>query len=306
VILDLAETTASKIDAVLTQARRRGGSPAMGMVLTLVIVTDERSHYDAIKAANDAAREHPSRILGVINRAGRGRARLDAEVRVGGESGPGETVLTRLYGELGHHAESVVIPLLLPDAPVVVWWPTHAPDVPADDPLGALAQRRVTDAAQESRPLVALRQRAEGYRPGDTDLAWTRATPWRTVLAAALDQPDDPIVAGKVSAQRSNPTAELLATWLGLRLGVPVESKTSKGPGITSVRLKTENGEIALTRPDGRLARLARRGDPDRMVALSRRALPELLAEELRRLDPDEVYADCVRAVAVEEEVATP
>jgi hypothetical protein len=42
------------------------------------------------------------------------------------------------------------------------------------------------------------------------------------------------------------------------------------------------------------------------MVALSRRALPELLAEELRRLDPDEVYADCVRAVAVEEEAATP
>jgi len=300
-IIDLTDTNASKIDSALTRARHSGGGPGLGMVLTLVAVTAERSHYDAIKAANDAAREHPSRILAVINRGGRGMGRLDAEVRVGGESGPGETILMRLYGELGHHADSVVLPLLLPDAPVVVWWPAHAPGVPRDHPLGALAQRRVTDAAPEAKPLAALRQRADGYRPGDTDLAWTRLTPWRTVLAAALDQPFDPILSAEVAAQRSNPSAELLACWLGLRLNVPVDRKTSRGPGITSVRLQTESGEIALTRPDGRLAHLTRPGEPDRTVALSRRTTPELLAEELRRLDPDEVYEDCVRAVPVEE-----
>lgn len=41
------------------------------MVLTLVIVTDEGSAYDALKSANDASREHPSRILAVIRREGR-------------------------------------------------------------------------------------------------------------------------------------------------------------------------------------------------------------------------------------------
>jgi hypothetical protein len=55
----------------------------------------------------DAAREHPSRILVTILRPGRGPARLDAEVRVGGDSGPGETVACCGCTELAHHAESV-------------------------------------------------------------------------------------------------------------------------------------------------------------------------------------------------------
>ena len=38
------------------------------------------------------------------------------------------------------------------------------------------------------RPLAALKARAEDYSPGDTDLSWTRLTPWRALLAAALDQ----------------------------------------------------------------------------------------------------------------------
>ena len=34
------------------------------------------------------------------------------------------------------HPESVVLPLLLPDSPVALWWPTDAPEDPAADPLG--------------------------------------------------------------------------------------------------------------------------------------------------------------------------
>ncbi|MDX3358020.1 hypothetical protein PV703_32995, partial [Streptomyces sp. ME01-24h] len=87
--IDLTETTSSKINSALIKARRAIGSPAVGVVLTLVIVTDEGNHYDALKAASDASREHPSRILVVIKRPGRSprerrTARLDAEVRVGG------------------------------------------------------------------------------------------------------------------------------------------------------------------------------------------------------------------------------
>jgi glucose-6-phosphate dehydrogenase assembly protein OpcA len=36
-------------------------------------------------------------------------------------------------------------------------------------------------------------------------------------------------------------------------------------------------------------------GQPDRPVALRRRPIPELLSEELRRLDPDEIYEETVR-----------
>lgn len=297
-IIDLTDTTSGKINQVLVDARKRAGSPAIGMVLTLVIVTDETGHYDALKAATESAREHPSRIISVIRRPGRTEPRLDAEVRFGGETGPGETIVLRLYGPLALHAESVVLPLLLPDTPVVTWWPSHAPEVPAEDPLGALSQRRVTDAATSPEPLVELGKRARGYRPGDTDLAWTRLTPWRSLLAVALDQPHGRITGASVAAERDNPSAELLALWLEDRLGVPCERHTSDGPGITLARLVTELGEITVTRPDGRLAVLTVPGQPDRPAALKRRRLSDLVAEELRRLDPDDVYAAALRRMS--------
>lgn len=292
-IIDLTDTTTGQVQQALTQARHRLGGPAMGMVLTLVIGTDEAMQYDAIRAASQAGREHPCRVLGVITRDGRASARLDAEIRVG-ETTPGETVLLRLYGPLGAHADSVVAPLLVPDTPVVTWWPGAPPETPSADPLGALAQRRVTDAAACAQPRHALSNLAAAHRPGDTDFAWTRATPWRSLLAAALDQPHEKITGGAVGAEADNPTAALLAGWLSICLAAPFSTQTSAGPGITEVRLSTVAGDIALTRPDGRIATLSRPGHPDRTVALHRRDTTELLGEELRRLDPDEVYAEAI------------
>jgi glucose-6-phosphate dehydrogenase assembly protein OpcA len=296
--IDLVDTNSNTINSTLVEARRRAGSPATGQVLTLVIASDESAHYDAMKAALEAAREHPSRILVVIARGGRGEPRLDAEVRVG-VGGPGDTVVLRLHGQLASHADSVVLPLLLPDAPVVVWWPGKAPAVPGDDPLGKLAQRRLTDAAADGRPLAALARRTSGYRDGDTDLAWTRLTPWRALLAAALDQHHAKIESAEVEGERGTPSAELLAAWLGDRLNVPVERRVSKGPGLTAVRLESTEGPVQISRPDGRLAQLDIPGQPRRPVALRRRNTAELIAEELRHLDPDDVYAQTIAACTV-------
>ena len=290
-IIDLSDTNASEIATALVKARRNAGSPAMGMVLTLIVVADEGSHYDALRAAMQAAKEHPSRIIGVISHGDEGESRLDAEVRVGGESGPGESLLLRLYGELSEHAESVVMPLLLPECPVVTWWPGNAPSVPAADPLGQLARRRVTDAAAARHPLSNLQEHCNGYAPGDTDLSWTRTTPWRALLAAALDQGHDGIVGATIEAERANASADLLAAWLSRQLKVPAGVEASEGPGITAARLHTDAGDIAITRADGRLARYSIPGQPERHVALKRRETSELLAEELRRLDPDDIYA---------------
>ncbi|KIZ18002.1 glucose-6-phosphate dehydrogenase assembly protein OpcA [Streptomyces natalensis] len=298
--IDLTETTASKINKALVEGRRAVGTPAIGMVLTLVIVTDEENAYDALKAANEASREHPSRTLVVIKRVSRSprdraKARLDAEVRVGTDAGTGETVVLRLYGEAIDHAQSVVLPLLLPDAPVVVWWAVNAPLDPAKDPLGALAQRRVTDAYAAEQPVQELSGRAATYTPGDTDLSWTRITPWRSMLAAALDQAPCTVTSAEVEGEEFNPSCELLAMWLAGRLNVPVTRKVSAGPGLTAVRLESSGGTIVLDRPDGSLATLSMRGQPDRAVALKRRETSELLAEELRRLDPDDIYAAALK-----------
>ncbi|MFI1680053.1 glucose-6-phosphate dehydrogenase assembly protein OpcA [Streptomyces sp. NPDC020607] len=298
--IDLTDTTSSKINKALVQGRRAIGTPAVGMVLTLVIVTDEENAYDSLKAASEASREHPSRTLVVIKRAARSprdrtTSRLDAEVRVGADAGTGETVILRLYGEGINHAQSVVLPLLLPDAPVVAWWPVNAPLDPAKDPLGALAQRRVTDTYAAEQPIHELTARAEAYSPGDTDLSWTRITPWRSMLAAALDQVICKVTSVQVEGEEFNPSCELLAMWLADRLDVPVKRTLSGGPGLTGVRMETTCGPIVLDRADGSLATLSIEGQPDRAVALKRREVAELIAEELRRLDPDDTYASALR-----------
>jgi glucose-6-phosphate dehydrogenase assembly protein OpcA len=295
--IDLTDTTTGAILDALTQARRRLGGPASGMVLTLIIVTDEAAQYDAVRAASEAGREHPSRVLAVITRKPKAESRLDAEIRVG-DTGPGETILLRMYGPLGEHADSVVAPLLASDVPVVTWWPDEAPSSPRADSLGAVAQRRVTDAAASEAPKDMLLGLATSYRPGDTDLSWTRSTPWRTLLAATLDQPYPELLSGEVLAEPANPTADLIASWLSVRLGIEMQRGESAGPGITEVSFDTPEGKIMLARPDGRTATLVWPGRPDRRVALHRRDSADLIAEELRRLEPDEVYAESLKALA--------
>jgi glucose-6-phosphate dehydrogenase assembly protein OpcA len=289
--IDLTDTTTGAIAEALTDARSRLGGAALGMVLTLVVETDEAAQYDSMRAANEAGREHPSRVLGVITRRPKAESRLDAEIRVG-EGTPGETVLLRMYGPLGQHADSVIAPLLVPDVPVVTWWPGEPPVVPSESPLGTLAQRRVTDVASDDESQHLLATLARGYKPGDTDFAWTRLTSWRTLLAATFDVPHPPVRRAEVLAEAGNPSGDILAAWLSVRLGIPVQRQVSGGPGITDVHFETERGQIGITRPDGRTATLSRSGEPDRRVALHRRDQAELLAEELRRLEPDDVYAE--------------
>lgn len=297
--VELTSTNASKVASALLLERRKAGSPSMGMVMTFVVVTDEGDPYDALKAARAVSREHPSRILGVIRRSARGAANLDAEIRVG--DGPsGEQVLLQMSGQLANHPESVVLPLLLPDSPVAIWWPGNAPEDPASDPLGKLAQRRITDMATVTRGRArAMLSQAQNYAPGNTDLSWTRLTSWRALLAAALDQYPAAVTGGEVAAERSNPSADLLAAWLTYRLDIQVERVISKGPGITKVRLATGGGDIAISRPDGILAEFTIPNAPNRPVALKRRETAELLAEELRRLDTDDIYQDTVKQLCL-------
>ena len=293
--VDLTDTNASQIAAALVRARRAAGSPAMGMVLTLIVVTDEKHSDEAMRAAAAVTTEHPARILGVVRQSARGRARLDAEVRIGNNTA-GEAVLLRMGGELVRHAESVVLPLLLPDSPVVVWWPSDAPEDVAHDPLGRLSQRRITDSASTTRSArTALRTQAKHYAAGNTDLAWTRLTPWRALLAAALDQHPVTVTGAEVDGERGSPSADLMAAWLQCRLRVQVEQRSTSGPGLTQVRLLTRHGDIAISRPSGHIATFTIPGEADRPVALRRRDTAELIAEELRRLDEDEVFAQTIK-----------
>jgi glucose-6-phosphate dehydrogenase assembly protein OpcA len=294
VIVDLPSTTTIAVSKKLVRLRQDVGAMALSRVLTLVVVVDEKHAEEAIEVANDASHQHPCRIIAVVTGNKRGVSRLDAQIRVGGDAGASEVVVLRLYGPLTAHGRSVVIPLLLPDSPVVAWWPQDSPRNASEDPIGAMAQRRITDAAQSKNPRAEMKQRAKTYAPGDSDLAWTRVTLWRGLLAAALDQPPfEPVVSATVTGASDSPSADLLAAWLANGLHCPVARTRSRaGSGVVSVRLERRSGNIDLVRPEGDSATLLQPGQPDRTIALPHRSDAECLADELRRLDPDEVYAE--------------
>jgi hypothetical protein len=152
--------------------------------------------------------------------------------------------------------------------------------------------------------MAALKRRAKDYAPGDTDLAWTRATPWRALLAAAFDDMTDEPTSAEVQAEQGNPSAALVAGWLTSRLGIRVRRSDSVGPGITAVEVRFgPKSRLRIDRPDGYLATLSRTGISDRQLPLKRRDLGDLMAEELRRLDADQPYAEALGTVTGEKDL---
>jgi glucose-6-phosphate dehydrogenase assembly protein OpcA len=307
-VTTLWDTTGSAVVKELAAQRRTGGAVVSGVALTLVVVADESRVTEAEEAATHAAESHPCRILVVVRRQLEAPApRLDAEVLIGGRLGPGEAVVMRMYGRLGLHAESVVLPLLAADAPVVAWWHAAPPEKLSTDALAVFAHRRITDSSIATDPLAALRTRAADYAPGDTDLAWTRSTAWRSILASTLDSVSgrrgEPVrVRGaRVEGDSTNPTAQLLAGWISARCGCPVAvedgGRKPNSSGVDSVLLQLDQEEevqIHADRKGG--AVISQPYRPEATVALPDRVLGDLLSEELRRLDRDEPYSDALQA----------
>lgn len=296
-IVDLPGTTTENVAKRLVILRNNVGAMALSRVLTLVLVADEKVADEAIEVASKASRQHPCRIIAIVEGERRGKARIDAQIRVGGDAGASEVVVLRLYGPLVAQAKAVVTPLLLPDSPVVAWWPGEGPRVPGKDPIGAMAQRRITNIAAGEAWQARLKALAAGYAPGDTDLSWPRITLWRALLAAALDRPPyESVQQAVVTGGSDSPSAQVLAGWLAHQLGCPVRWAASQpGTGILSVRLTRKSGDIDLVRPDkNSSAVMTQPGQPERMLALAPRTDAECLADELRRLDPDEVYANAL------------
>jgi glucose-6-phosphate dehydrogenase assembly protein OpcA len=296
-IVDLPGTTTNDINKKIIGLREEGGAVTMGRVLTLVIAPDtEEILEDSIEAANFASREHPCRVIVVLpGDRNAAEPKLDAEIRVGRDAGAGEVVVLRLQGELADHASSVVLPFLLPDTPVVAWWPAGAPEIPAQDPLGKLAIRRITDATNSTDPLAAIKGRLHGYTAGDTDLAWSRVTYWRALLASAIDQsPHEPITSALVSGLKTEPALDVLAGWLANRIDGPVQ----RAIGLLKVELHRASETVTLSRPQtGVTATLTRTARPEARIPLARREAKECLAEDLRRLDADEIYFEALGGI---------
>lgn len=284
----LENTDARQINETLFRLRKEGQATS-GQVLTLVINTPADGSAEAMAEAQEAGALHPSRILvairGLDNQVG-----LNAEV--GTSSSVTEVITLEFSGEVDEHADSVLLPLLLPELPVAIWWPTHAPDNLARCSLIHLSKRLIVDSSSAVDPIMAVHKLAAEHEPGTTDLAWTRLTPWRALLVAALDQARSEVIAAAVIGPPTSAPTELLAAWLELRLGVQVSrpDPQSDYPGLHAVELTTKAGDITLRRISPTDAILSLPGQPDRPVALARRTIQQLLTEELTRLTGDDAF----------------
>lgn len=298
-IVDLPNTTVSKVSKSLVQIREQGGAVALGRVLTLVIQTDEATSERAIEAANAASREHPSRIIVLIDNPDGGNPALHAEIRVGGDAGASEVIILRPVGEAASYPQSLVTGLLLPDAPVVAWWPNLAPEKVSESPIGKIATRRITDALSQTDPKAFLQSLARTYEPGDSDFSWTRLTLWRAQFAALLDQPPyEKIVSVEVVGDLQNPSVLLLAAWFRQQLGCPVTMEHRfESAGVKAVylvRLVRSDSSIEILRDQTNIAVLSQTNQPPKELSLPVRSLRDCLAEDLRRLDSDLAFGKVI------------
>lgn len=322
-IINLTETTTDEIVSTLLSEGGRSGS----RVLTLVIDTDRDGLEEALAAAHGASRDHPCRVVAVVSprsdpladadddrrhnghRPDGSVGHLDAQIRLGHDAGAGETLVLFPEGEAARHADTLVVPFLLPDVPVVTWWPYAPPVRPATSPLGTLATTRITNTPSQPDPSSALAALAPEYTRGDIDLAWTRITLWRAMVASTLDSL---LCAGAVrgvvvAGEPHNASVSLMIRWLRLRLGVAVERADAPDiPGIATITVHTDSGDLVITRKDHERVMITRPGvERPQVVTMARREPVATMSEELRRLSPDLVYEEVLATFAKDAAPAT-
>jgi len=243
---------------------------ARASVLNLIVYAEREEHARrAARSISDLALRHPSRAIVVLADRARERQRSGRRIDMhcqlpipdGARQVSYEQILVRASGDVDDRLASAVIPLLVPDLPVFLWW-TGTPSLGSRSfaDLLRLTNRLIVDSADFARPeltlpiMASISEAARG-RFGLTDLNWTRLTPWREIATAFFDVPAwrlflDGITGVRVGfavdmdGRDIHPSqALLLVGWLASRLGWrPLETLApSEAGGLL----------FAIARPDG-------------------------------------------------------
>lgn len=204
-------------------ATEQGHTVARASVLNLVVHATREVHARrSAGTIRELAQRHPSRAIVVhadrdhtpgVEAALSMRCRLPAADVA--RQVCYEQILIRARGDSDERLASAIIPLLLPDLPVFLWWTGTPPlDARQFDDLLALADRLIVDSADVSRPAITLPQisricESGRGRYGVTDFNWTRITAWREMVAAFFD----------IALWRRD-----LANVIGVRIGFAVDA----------------------------------------------------------------------------------
>ena len=296
-IITLKNTTSAEVASRIVELRDERGSAALSRVLTLLICVPDMIDVDkAIEVSDAVSREHPCRVIVIVEpESSEGAALLNAQIRVGDAAGLSDIIILEPRGEAASNIDSLVMPLLQSDTPVVTYWPVTPPENPGAHPLGRLAVKRITDSRATQCPMETLSALSRVYTPGDIDLAWAGVTLWRALLAAVAEDFDRLPTSIRVAGNATHPSPFLVAAWLHHQLGVPVDRIVDReAHTITDITFFFDDDTtVSLSRSaTSSVARLARPGLEDRSVNLARRSVQDSLMEDLRRLDPDVYYGE--------------
>jgi glucose-6-phosphate dehydrogenase assembly protein OpcA len=216
-----------------------GPGDAQGVVracsLTLIVFAEEADDPAAIGGTlAELMREHPHRAI--VVRVRRGPA-APLEHRVLAQcwmplAGRRQICCEQIEITVGEGSLADLPPVLLalraPDLPVALWYRSaRLFDTPAP-PAGKL----ILDSAAAAEPLAMLQRLAQASAAGSpvADLAWTRLTHWREILAQEFDNPASRALLARITevrlfhaGQRVPPEACYLAGWVLDALGRQVE-----------------------------------------------------------------------------------
>lgn len=203
---------------------------------------------------------------------------------------------------------SVVVALVAPDLPVMLWCRSarllHHPEF---DKLAGIAHKVIVDGAQLGSAATALKQFTQPHVGQLADLAWTRLTRWRQLVAQIFDKPEN---AAKVPAIRevrifhSGTEVPIAGYYFGawLQQGLPhakvlFTGDSEPGGHLRRVVLDCGEGPVSIGLSEGHAAEVR----IDDFAAKSICPEPSeylLLQEELGIPGADPVYAATLTAAA--------
>ncbi|HLJ50256.1 MAG TPA: glucose-6-phosphate dehydrogenase assembly protein OpcA [Bryobacteraceae bacterium] len=181
----------------------------------------------------------------------------------------------------------LMLALTVPDLPVVLW--ARSPRLALDSEfqqLFTLATKIIIDSARFDDQEAAYRFVKSSNDAGRNviDLAWTRLTPLRQLVAQAFENSGQ---VRRVVLSYSGTGARYLETWF--RKAVPQAEVITTQENQVRVVLEGAAGSVSITLEDATSATVTM-NDMSRRVALPERNEQSLLREELSIVGPDPIF----------------
>ena len=221
----------------------------------VVLAEDDETAAQASRVIEDLAAHHPSRALIVIARPSEDESRIDTSLAAHCHLAPGldqhvccEEVTLHVSGRAAFHLHSIIVPLLIPDLPVVVWWTGPLPaESHLIEELCGLADHFVVDSSRftDLGDLSRMREVAALHDCAIGDLNYERLRSWRDLVerhtgAGGLGEWISSVKSAEIrftqQAKQTPAQAILFLAWLAVHCGWELDSATAGGSNRLTLR----------------------------------------------------------------------